>query len=115
MREAGRTPTLMLLPISWQLRESIGLPPIGSDPALSANPLVPPQRVREFAGQFEGVPVLDMPQVSAQLMWIVDLPALARFREWASERDSGVKLDLESFDKEKASEFLDKNPSVADG
>lgn len=113
MREEGFEPTLLLLPISWRLRERLGLPPIGRAAEVANHRLVPASGVGEFAGIFDDVPVLDAPQVKAEDIWLIDLPATAEFQEWPSERDSGVTIDLRTFDAAEAEAFLIENEGLS--
>jgi hypothetical protein len=110
MREMELAPTLILLPITWRLREALGLHPVGVGAGLAGHPLVPPTKTKEFAGIFEDVPVMDAPQVSEDVLWIVDLADAASFLEWPSEQATGVQLELKEFSAEGAAEFLAENP-----
>jgi hypothetical protein len=73
---------------------------------------VPIGRRKEFAGLFEGVPVLDSVGVPSERLWLVNLPAVAAFLEWPSERESGYLLELRDFDAQGAAEMLADHPEV---
>lgn len=113
LREAGRPPTLVLLPVSWRLRQALGFPMWGGTNDLVGNPLVPIAKADKFAGIFAGVPVLDAPQVQKDLLWIVSVPTAAAFVEWPSDDESGVRLELQSFSADEARVFLEEQPKVA--
>jgi hypothetical protein len=102
----------ILLPVSWQLREALGFSAWRSSPELAEHPLVPLVRAGEFAGLFEGVPVLDTPHVNKDELWVVSLPAAATFVEWPSGNEAGVAVEMETFDHETASRFVEENPEV---
>jgi hypothetical protein len=112
MREDGFQPTLLLAPISWRLRQALGLAPIGSSPESVAGPLVPPAVAHHFAGTFEGVPILTAPQLPARQLWALDLPRVASFREWPSEEGSGVRLTVEAFSEAEARQLLVDKPEI---
>jgi hypothetical protein len=113
MREVGFVPTVLLIPMSWRLREALGFSPFGTPQEVRAHPLVPTLGEGEFAGIFDEVPVLELVQLEGDALWIADLPALARFLEWESDRDAGVKLELREFDDESARRFLEEHPEAA--
>jgi hypothetical protein len=110
LAEAGRPATLLLLPVSWKLRKSLGLPEWGHAPFESG--LVPASRRGEFAGLFEGVPVLDSPWTPEDRIYLINLPSVARFIEWPSESDSGIELELRTFNEAQAREFLAEHPDT---
>lgn len=110
MEEDGTPATLLLLPLSFRLNRSIGLPMQGGIDAPSD--LVPWGRHRDFAGLFEGVPALDSPRAPTDRLWLVNLPSAARFVEWGSEQDSGIELELQEFDAEGAAQMLRDHPEV---
>jgi hypothetical protein len=112
MREVDRAPTLVLAPVSWRLRQALGLSPIGADPRLLENPLVPVAAASHLAGSFEGVPVLDAPQVPARKLWVLSLPKVATFLEWPSQEDSGVRLEIETFSASEAKQLLKDQPNI---
>lgn len=110
LAEAGCPATLLLLPISWKLRKSLGLPEWGHAPFESG--LVPASRRGEFAGLFDGVPVLDSPWTSEDRIYLMNLPSVARFIEWPSENGSGIELELRTFNEAQAREFLAEHPDT---
>jgi hypothetical protein len=103
--------TLLLVPTSWRLREALGLEPWGR-PELIDSELVPLAHRGEFAGTFERIPVLDVAGVPAERLWLVNLPEVASFLEWPSERDTGFLLELKDFDPEEAAEMLAEHPEI---
>ena len=110
MEEDGTPATLLLLPLSFRLNQSIGLSLQGGIDGPSD--LVPWGRHRDFAGLFEGVPALDSPRAPADRLWLVNLPSAARLVEWGSEQDSGIELELQEFDAEGAAQMLREHPEV---
>ncbi len=110
MEEAGTPATLLLLPLSFRLNQSIGLQLRGG--IESPTELVPWGRHRDFAGLFEGVPALDSPRAPTDRLWLVNLPSVARFVEWPSEEDSGIELELQEFDADGAAQMLVDHPEV---
>lgn len=110
MAEAGTPATLLLLPLSWRLNQSLGLPL--QDGIDGSTDLVPWARQRDFAGLFEGVPALDSPRAPTERLWLVNLPASARFVEWPSEGESGIELVLQEFDSEGAVQMLAEHPEI---
>lgn len=110
LAEAGRPATLLLLPVSWQLRKSLGLQEWGHAPFESG--LVPASHRGEFAGLFDGVPALDSPWTPEDRIYLMNLPSVARFIEWPSEDGSGVELELRTFNEAEAREFLAKHPET---
>ena len=110
MAESGTAATLLLIPSSWRLRQSLGLEMWGASTVVSE--LVPLNRTSDFAGVFEGVPALDVPHAPKDRLWLVNLPATATFVEWKSERDTGIEVELKQFNSEGAAEFLAEHPEV---
>ena len=110
LRSLALQPSLLLLPVGWQLRRELGLQPWNAE--TPAGPLVPPLIREKLDGAFDGVPVLDVPVLERDRMWLLDLPRAAHFVEWPSDEDSGVRLTLRTFDAEAAAEFLRENPNV---
>ena len=111
MGEAGHPASLLLIPISWRLREALGLAPWGG-PGATGSELVPLAHAMAFAGIFEEVPVLELTGPEDDRLWLVDLAAVARFEEWPSERDSGFLLELRDFDAEGAAAMLAEHPEL---
>jgi hypothetical protein len=113
LAETGRPATLLLLPVSWKLRESLGLPPMWGQVPFEST-LIPANRRAEFAGLFDGVPVLDSPWTPEDRVYLVNLPSVGRFVEWPSENGSGVELELQTFDTSEARAFLADHPEVSE-
>jgi hypothetical protein len=111
MVEGERPATLLLIPKSWRLREALGLRPWGRPEPIDSE-LVPLARRSEFAGIFEDVPVLDAVGVGSERVWLLNLPAVASYLEWPSERESGYLLELTDFDAETAAEMLAQHPEL---
>jgi hypothetical protein len=105
-----RPATLVLLPVSWRLRENLGLTMWGKQKIESD--LVPTHRSEEFAGLINGVPVLDVPWTPDDRIYLVNLPSLATYLEGPSQRNSGLTVELQSFDAEEARDFLADHPEV---
>lgn len=111
MAEAGRPASLIIIPVSWRLREALGLPPWGG-PGATGSELVPVAHAKAFAGIFEGVPVLELAGAEDDRLWLVNLAAVASFEEWPSERNSGFLLELRDFDPQGAAEMLAEHPEI---
>lgn len=111
MGEGEHPASLLLIPRSWRLREALGLAPWGAPEAIDSE-LVPLGHSRAFAGLFEGVPTLELSGVPDERLWLVNLPAVALFEEWPSERDSGFLLELRDFDPRSAAEMLAEHPEI---
>jgi hypothetical protein len=111
MARSEHPATLLLIPTSWRLREALGLKPWGRPEAIDSE-LVPLGHRQEFAGTFEGVPVLSVAGAPDERLWLVNLPEVASFLEWPSERDSGYLLELKDFDAERAAEMLAEHPEI---
>lgn len=109
MRQQGFSPSLVLMPIRYELREAVGLHAIAIDPALADHPLVPPAQVKEFAGLIEEIPALDAPYVAEDHIWIIDLPGAEKFVEWPSEDSSGISIELKEFPRAAARDFISEN------
>jgi hypothetical protein len=110
MRLSGRSPSLIVIPLGWDLRRALGLTRQGSLEA--AYPMVPLARRRDFEGVFDGVPVIDFPQVPEDRLWVLDLAAALRFREWPSDDSSGIRFELKTFDEQQAAAMLAEHPEV---
>jgi hypothetical protein len=110
MRLSGRSPSLIVIPLGFQLRRALGLVRQGSFE--EAYPMVPLARRKDFEGVFDGVPVIDFPQVPEDRLWVIDLAAALRFREWPSDEESGIRFVLESFDEQQATAMLAEHPEV---
>ena len=110
MRLSGRSPSLIVIPLGWELRLTLGLVRQGSFE--EAYPMVPLARRKDFEGVFDGVPVIDFPQVPEDRLWVIDLAAALRFREWPSDEESGIRFELESFDEQQATAMLAEHPEV---
>jgi hypothetical protein len=113
MTDSDLPPTLLLLPISWRLRQALGMAPVWGTPDMAGNDLVPAIAADQFAGTFLDVPALDIPQVPADLAWLISLPAAATFIEWPSQENSGIRVEVEEYTAESAATFLDQHPDVA--
>jgi hypothetical protein len=96
---SGYKPSLLLLPMSWRLRESLGLDAFAASDGLQ--------------GEVAGLPVLEIPQLDDEFLWVADLDAAVSLIEWRSYRDSGVVLELTEFDQERARRFLVEHPEAA--
>ena len=110
MRLSGRSPSLIVIPLGFQLRRALGLVRQGSFE--EAYPIVPLARRKDFKGVFDGVPVIDFPQVPEDRLWVLDLAAALRFREWPSDEDSGIRFELKSFAEQQAAAMLVEHPEV---
>jgi len=114
LRGAGRRPSLIVIPIGWDLRRALGIQGWRALP--EAHPLIPLTRRRDFEGVFNGVPVIDFPHVPTDRLWVLDLAGAARYREWPSDEDSGIHFELQPFDEPAAVAMLAEHPEVrADG
>jgi hypothetical protein len=105
----GSPATLLLLPISWRLRQHLGLAMFGRG---AVSDLIPVTRQTEFDGLFEGVPVLDSPYVPKDRLWLINLPSVGAFIEWPSNTGLGIEVELRSFSPDEAALFLRERPEV---
>lgn len=107
----GRRPSLIVIPIGWELRRSLGIQGWRSHP--EPHPLIPLGRQRDFEGIIDDVPVIDLPHVPKDRLWVLDLAAATRYSEWPGDDDnSGIHFQLTSFDAETATIMLAKHPEV---
>jgi hypothetical protein len=110
MAAEGSPATLVLLPISWRLRQSLGLHAWGKQKV--GSDLVPSERSEEFAGLIADVPVLDSPWIPEERIYLVNLPSVATYLEGPSQVDSGLTIELRAFNAEEARAFLGEHPEV---
>jgi hypothetical protein len=110
LRERGLRPSLIVIPIGLELRRSLGIEGWGGLP--EAHPLIPLTRRRDFEGVLEDVPIIDFPHAPTDRLWVADLAAAARYRQWPSDEDSGIHFDLQSFDAKQATTMLTEHPEV---
>jgi hypothetical protein len=111
LRQVGFEATLVLMPLNWQFaRELTG------DTRKSADlgTHVPANRVRDFHGLADGVPILDRPGLVDDKFFVLDLGRLARLEEWPSDERSGVLFSLQGFSEAGARDLLDRRPEVRD-
>lgn len=109
LRHNGRRPSLIVIPIGWDLRRALELPLRG---ASVSDDLIPVGRNRDFEGVIDDVPVIDFPHVPKDKLWVVDLAMAATMREWPSDEDSGIRFDLRDFDEQRARALLAEHPEV---
>jgi hypothetical protein len=111
MRAEGMQPTLMILPLNWQLQREIGLSGFGGTEV--RHQLVPVAHPRAFSGVFDEVLALDLVGMPEDLIWILDLHSAIRFEEWPSDNRSGLEFELLSFDDtDAAGAFLQVHPET---
>jgi len=109
-RDDGATPSLVLVPIGFELAGALRLQPYSRQPL--ATPAVPVMHNRQFNGEIDGVPVLHDPRISREHLFVVDLEGAVRFEEWTSDSNSGIEVDVRDFDANTAEAFVDENPTV---
>jgi hypothetical protein len=109
LRHNGRRPSLIVIPIGWDLRRALELPLRG---ASVTHDLIPLGRSGDFEGVIDDVPVIDFPHVPKDILWVVDLAMAATMREWPSDEDSGIRFDLRDFDEQRARALLAEHPEV---
>jgi hypothetical protein len=112
MRNENLHPSLLLLPIGFELHRALGLQAFGNRPTV--HPLVPAAYGTRFDGVFDDVPAASLPQVPRELMWVIDLSAAATMHEWPSDENSGVRFELQEFSEAGAVALLAEHPEVAD-
>jgi len=110
LRIGGRRPSLIVIPIGWELHRALGLD--GWRNTADSHPLIPLARRRDFEGIFHDVPVIDFPHAPKDRLWVVDLAATAHYREWPSNDESGIKFKLQAFGREAAAAMLAEHPEV---
>ncbi len=113
MRDEAHTPTLILAPVTWRLRQALGLSPVGHGLPSGGHDLVPTAVAGSIGGIVEDVPLLDSPMVPPRSLWLLSLPGAVRMVEWPSQADSGVKVSFEIFPGEEARELLERQPGIA--
>jgi hypothetical protein len=111
MRKAGRPPSLVIVPIGWELLRTLGVERQWAA-HLADHPLIPPTHRRRFDGVLFDVPVMHLPTAPADRLFLVDLAAGATYEEWPSEEESGLEFELRQFDREEAQAFLREHPEV---
>ncbi|MBE2319800.1 hypothetical protein DVA67_027800 [Solirubrobacter sp. CPCC 204708] len=113
MRTDGFHPSLIVLPINWQVERELGLTAFGATPV--QHQTVPPSHQRDFCGIFEDVAAIDFAGAPDDRVWVLDLREAIRFDEWPSDSDSGVRLEFRSFDEASAAGFLSEHPEIRKG
>ncbi|HTC72603.1 MAG TPA: hypothetical protein VK655_06915, partial [Solirubrobacteraceae bacterium] len=109
LRHNHRRPSLIVIPIGWDLRQALELPLRG---ASVTHDLIPPGHRGDFEGVIDDVPVIDFPHVPKDRLWVVDLASAAAMREWPSDDDSGIRFDLREFNEQRARALLAEHPEV---
>lgn len=109
LSEDGLRPSLIVVPIGWDLRRALELPPRHAN---ISHELIPVARMRDFEGVIDDVPVIDFPHVPGDRLWVLDLAAAARMREWPSDEHSGITFELRDFNEQQAREMLNEHPDV---
>ncbi len=109
LRHSGRRPSLIVIPIGWDLRRALELPLRG---ASITHDLIPLGHSGDFEGVIDGVPVIDFPHVPKDILWVVDLAMAAKMREWSSDENSGIRFDLRDFDEQRARALLIEHPEA---
>jgi hypothetical protein len=109
MRTDGFDPSLILMPISWELRRRLVKMRIDeSSPAR-----VPHERISEFEGLFDlRTPIMDQPGIPGDRLYVIDLAAAVEMRQWRSDDGSGVRYELESFTEQETRALLEREPQV---
>jgi hypothetical protein len=109
MRDDDLDPSLILMPISWELQRRLVRMRIDQGEPLR----VPPGRDSDFEGLFDPrVPIMDQPNVPGDRLYVIDLAAAVEMRQWSSDDDSGVRYAVESFTEEQARALLEREPQV---
>lgn len=107
MRADDFDPSLILMPISWELRRR--LVKIRLDESTPAG--VPRERVSELEGLFDlRLPIMDQPGIPGDRLYVVDMAAAVEMREWRSDDGSGVRYELEAFTEQEARALLEREP-----
>jgi hypothetical protein len=112
LRSAGWRPSLVVLPVGWELARAVGLSALAPLAPPAPHPLIPPLHLRQFEGVVGDVPAISLPEVEPEELWVVDLGAAAHYLEWPSDDGSGIRFELQEFDEAAATRFLDEHPGV---
>jgi len=110
MRRDGQSPSLMLIPIGYELPQALGVHPFGRI-AIDSDK-IPVAHATAFNGVIDDVPVIDDPRVPADRVVLIDLLGAVRFEEWPSMSKSGIELEVRAFDADQADGFVREHPSV---
>jgi hypothetical protein len=110
LRDLGLRPSLILIPLGWELGQALGLQHWPK--RAHQHPLIPILRSKDFEGVLHNVPVLALPRAPKDRLWVLDLAQAARYREWPSDEESGIRLEFKSFDAEAAQAMLEEHPGV---
>jgi hypothetical protein len=110
LRDRGLHPSLILIPLGWNLAQALGLQRWPK--RTHQHPLIPILRSKDFEGVLHDVPVLALPRAPKDRLWVVDLARTAHYREWPSQEQSGIQLEFKSFDTNAAKAMLEEHPEV---
>lgn len=110
LRDRGLRPSLILIPLGWELGQALGLQHWPKRAHQHA--LIPILRSKDFEGVLHDVPVLALPRAPKDRLWVLDLAHAARYREWPSDEKSGIRLEFKSFDAATAKAMLKEHPGV---
>lgn len=109
MRADDFNPSLILMPISWELQRRLVERRIDQGERTG----VPSARESEFEGLFDArLPIMDQPTIPSDRLYVIDLAAAVELRQWPSDDDSGVRYEIESFTEQEASDLLEREPQV---
>jgi hypothetical protein len=109
MRADDLNPSLILMPISWELQRRLVERHIDQGERTG----VPHARESEFEGLFDPrLPIMDQPTIPGDRLYVIDLAAAVEMRQWSSDDESGVRYEIESFTEQQARDLLEREPQV---
>jgi hypothetical protein len=109
MRDSGLEPSLILLPINYGLLQALSVRMRASAADMSQT-AVSAAHAPKFNGVFDGVPVIDDPNLENRVL-IIDLLAV-RMEERPTPGEVGVEPHVRAFDAEEAAQFVEQYPQV---
>lgn len=107
--DAGYKPSLIVMSLSWRVGQALDLRPA---PSRGGDAEPPPWLQDEegrgsFLGTVDGVPVLELPQVPDERLYMFDLGAFAKFQEHGVEDPPGpVRVEITSLDEGELREIV---------
>ena len=108
--KAGSNFVALLLPLQWPLSQALGIPFLGRS-------ATPPQEwgfsdssAYVFAGVFAGVPVLRLPEVPEDAIYVVDFLRYVKAEKWEPDEQEAVGTTVPTEDE--AREFAQRDPAL---
>lgn len=105
----GYTPSLLLVPVAYQLLEQLGLSMLAGTRDWRVVSVVPDGALHWFHGYIDDIPVVAWPEVPDDRLWLIDAPA---FCTWRAGRGTTVDAQLRAFAEEEAFAFAEQRPEA---